>query len=147
MSSKQGILFIDDDETAREVARYNLERAGHAVTLAGTAEEGVASFSPQAHAVVITDLRLPGKDGLWVLAQLKAQQPEVAVVVITAFGDVQTAVRAMREGAYDFIPKPFNRDQLALTVGRALERAHLLDENRRLSEEVQASERSITADW
>ena len=126
------ILFIDDEETAREVARYNLERAGYAVDLAASAEEGLERFEPGLHPLVITDLRLPGKDGMAVLKAALQRDGDTAVIVITAFGDVETAVKAMRQGAYDFIPKPFNRDQLLLTVSRAMERARLVAENRRL---------------
>lgn len=137
------ILFVDDEETAREVARYNLTRAGFEVDTAESAEAALKRFEAAVHPVVVTDLRLPGMDGLGLMQAVKERSPDVAVVVVTAFGDIETAVKAMRQGAYDFIAKPFNREQLELTVCRAIERATLLAENRRLIGEGRGVERPI----
>ncbi len=139
----QRILFVDDESTAREVARHNLSRAGFEVDVAESAEEALKIFDEDVYPLVITDLRLPVMDGMALMARIHERNPETSVVVITAYGDVETAVMAMRRGAYDFISKPFNRQQLNLTVARAMERAALLAENRRLAQEVDGIERPI----
>ncbi len=138
------ILFIDDDATGRAVAVHNVRRAGHEVDDAATGQEGLDRFDPARHEVVVTDLKMPGVDGMAVLRQIRARAPEVPVVVITAFGSVDVAVRAMREGAWDFIEKPFSRDRLVLTVERALETARLRRDNRRLR--ASTVERPIVAE-
>jgi two-component system NtrC family response regulator len=126
------ILFIDDDPAGREVALFNLRKAGHDVTAAGDGREGLAAFDPEKFDLVVTDLKMPGISGMEVLRQVRARAPEVPVLVITAFGNVETAVAAMQAGAYDFIGKPFHRDQLLLSVGKALERRRLAAEVRDL---------------
>jgi two-component system NtrC family response regulator len=126
------ILFIDDDKAGREVALFNLRRAGYKVTPASGGQEGISFFSPGSFDVVITDDKMPGLSGIEVLRRIKKQAPEIPVLVITAFGNVETAVEAMKEGAYDFIGKPFHRDQLLLSVGKALERRRLTEEVRDL---------------
>jgi len=126
------ILFIDDDPAGREVALFNLRKAGHEVTSAADGREGLAAFAAAPFDLVITDLKMPGIPGMEVLRKVRAHSPEVPVLVITAFGNVETAVAAMREGAYDFIGKPFHREQLLLSVGKALERRRLAAEVRDL---------------
>ncbi len=126
------ILFIDDDATGRELALFNLRKAGCEVTAVADGREGLALFAPERFDAVVTDLKMPGISGLEVLRRVRAQSPEVPVLVITAFGNVETAVAAMKEGAYDFIGKPFHRDQLLLAVGKALERRRLAAEVRDL---------------
>jgi two-component system NtrC family response regulator len=137
------ILFIDDDKAGREVALFNLRRAGYEVTSASDGQEGVSLFTPETFDVVITDVKMPGLSGIEVLRRIKKQAPEVPVLVITAFGNVETAVEAMKEGAYDFIGKPFHRDQLLLSVERALERRRLATEVRMLRIRSSGVEREI----
>jgi DNA-binding NtrC family response regulator len=124
-SSKLAILFVEDDPAGRELGAYNLRKAGYEVDAVATGEEATATFEPARHAAVVTDLRLPGMSGLEVLRAVKARASEVPVLVITAYGEVEVAVEAMRAGAYDFIGKPFHKDHLLLTVERALERSRL----------------------
>ncbi|MBW2255707.1 MAG: sigma-54-dependent Fis family transcriptional regulator [Deltaproteobacteria bacterium] len=138
------ILFIDDDDTGRDVAVYNLRKAGLEVDDAANGAAGLARFDPDRHQVVITDLKMPEVDGMQVLERVHTLAPEVPVVVITAFGSIDRAVAAMRRGAWDFVEKPFSRDQLELTARRALEASRLRRDNRRLR--VQAVERPIHAD-
>ncbi|HQT98219.1 MAG TPA: response regulator, partial [Thermodesulfobacteriota bacterium] len=137
------ILFIDDDKTGREVALFNLRRAGHVVTSSADGQEGLSLFSPGTFDVVITDVKMPGISGIEVLRRIKKQAPEIPVLVITAFGNVETAVEAMKEGAYDFIGKPFHRDQLLLSVDRALERSRLATEVKELRVKASGVERGI----
>jgi two-component system NtrC family response regulator len=126
------ILFIDDDLAGREVALFNLRKAGYEVRAAADGAEGLAAFSPESFDLVVTDLKMPGVSGIEVLRAVRSRSPEIPVLVITAFGNVETAVEAMREGAWDFIGKPFHRDQLLMSVGKALERRRLSDEVRTL---------------
>ncbi len=126
------ILFIDDDRAGREVALFNLRKAGYEVTPASDGQEGLAFFSLEKFDLVITDVKMPGISGIDVLKKVRAQAPDVPVLVITAFGNVETAVEAMKEGAYDFIGKPFHRDQLLLSVEKAFDRRNLAAENRAL---------------
>jgi len=126
------ILFIDDDPAGREVALYNLRKAGYEVTAAEDGAGGLSAFAATPFDLVITDLKMPGIPGMEVLRKIRAGSPDVPVLVITAFGNVETAVAAMKEGAYDFIGKPFHRDQLLLAVSKALDRRRLAAEVRDL---------------
>src|SRR3989304_5402827 len=126
------ILFIDDDPAGREVALFNLRKAGYETIPAADGREGLSLFSASPFDLVITDLKMPGISGMEVLRKVRAGSPDVPVLVITAFGNVETAVAAMKEGAYDFIGKPFHRDQLLLAVSKALERRRLATEVRNL---------------
>jgi two-component system NtrC family response regulator len=126
------ILFIDDGRAGREVALFNLRKAGHDVMAASNGQEGLALFSAGRFELVVTDVKMPGISGIDVLKRIHKLAPELPVLVITAFGNVETAVEAMKEGAYDFIGKPFHRDQLLLAVEKALERQRLREEVRDL---------------
>ncbi len=130
------ILIIDDDTSLRRVLEYNLQEEGYEVFAAANGEEGLLLFEERQPDLVITDLKMPGVSGFQVLAAVKGRSPLVPVMVLTAFGAVDTAVEAMKLGAYDYITKPFNRDELKLTVRKALEMRGLSEENRRLKEEL-----------
>jgi two-component system C4-dicarboxylate transport response regulator DctD len=116
------VVFVEDDPPVRESLTQSLELAGFEVRPFGTAEEALAVLEPGAQAVVVSDIRLPGMDGVALMNRLVARDPQLPVVLITAHGDISLAVRAMREGAYDFLEKPFDPDRLVETVRRALER-------------------------
>ncbi len=137
------ILFIDDDPAGREVALFNLRKAGCEVTAAEDGAQGLSAFAASPFDLVITDLKMPGVPGMEVLRKIRAGSPDVPVLVITAFGNVETAVEAMKEGAYDFIGKPFHRDQLLLSVEKALERRRLATEVRSLRIRASGVERGI----
>jgi two-component system NtrC family response regulator len=130
------ILIIDDDTSLRRVVEYNLQEAGYQVLPAASGEEGLCLFAEEAPALVITDMKMPGMDGMQLLKAVKERSPETLVIVITAFGTVDVAVEAMKAGAYDYITKPFNRDELRLTVAKALQFRGLTAENRRLKDEL-----------
>jgi len=129
---KPVILIIDDDTSLRRVLEYNLQEAGYAVATAPSGEEGLVLFDEVSPALVITDMKMPGMDGMQVLLAVKERSPETLVIMITAFGTVDIAVEAMKAGAYDYITKPFNRDELRLTVAKALQFDGLAVENKRL---------------
>jgi DNA-binding NtrC family response regulator len=139
------ILFIDDDRAGREVALFNLRKAGYRVETASDGTEGLSAFSPEQFDLVITDLKMPGVSGIEVLRRIRKESPDIPVLVITAFGNVETAVEAMKEGAYDFIGKPFHRDQLLLSVEKALERQRLTSEVRDLRVRARGVERDIVS--
>ncbi len=133
---KPTILIIDDDTSLRRVLEYNLQEAGYAVGTAASGEEGLRLFDAVAPNLVITDMKMPGMDGMQVLKAIKEKSPEALVIMITAFGTVDVAVEAMKAGAYDYITKPFNRDELRLTVAKALQFCGLAVENKRLKREL-----------
>ncbi len=128
----KSILVVDDDASLRRVTQMQLEEAGYAVLTAADAAAGLAAMDACGPSLVITDMKMPGISGIEFLRELRSRYPETTVILITAFGTVQTAVEAMRAGAYDYIAKPIDYDELLLVVERALERRSLLDEVRNL---------------
>jgi two-component system, NtrC family, response regulator AtoC len=137
MTSKIHILLIDDDQGTMELLKEVLEREGYAVDEAKTGHEALSQARACPFDVVLADLRLPDMDGIEVLRTLHALDPDLAVIVMTAFGSMETAVEAIQEGAYDYISKPFNLMEVRLTVRRACERRHLLQSNRRFEQALQ----------
>ncbi len=137
------ILFIDDDLGGRQMAAYNLRKAGHAVTEAEDGLQGLRHFAESPPDLVITDVRMPGLSGVQVTAKIHEQAPEALIVVITAFGNIETAVTAMRAGAYDFVLKPFSREQMLIVVDKALAHRALAQENKLLRRKVRGIERPM----
>jgi len=133
---KRKILIIDDDASLRRVLEYNLQEEGYEVFACASGEEGLRLAEEQDPELIITDMKMSGMDGLKVLREVKGRSPETFVIIITAFGAIDTAVQAMKLGAYDYITKPFNRDALRLTVKKALQMSSLSEENRRLKDEL-----------
>jgi DNA-binding NtrC family response regulator len=132
------LLVVEDNETLRRGVCMALGEAGHQVDAASRGDAAVAKLSDASgpvYDVVITDLRLPGADGLAVLRAARERESRSAVIVMTAFGSVETAVDAMREGAFDFVQKPLGLDQLEVRVARAVEHTRLLREVRDLRAE------------
>lgn len=119
------LLLIDDDESFREVMRFHLSEEGYNIDVAADGQEGLRLFQEKLHPVVVTDLKMPKMDGMAVLKEISKRSPSAAVIVITAFGDIDTAVRAMQAGAFDFVPKPTSRDHFKLVVKRAFEHVQL----------------------
>jgi DNA-binding NtrC family response regulator len=131
---KKRILVVEDEEKLRRVIELQLVSAGFEVDKAGTAEDGLKIVDRAD--MVLTDLRLPGIDGLQFLGLIRRQNSVVPVVVMTAFGSIETAVESMKAGATDFLLKPFSLDHLMQVVNKALEVRALRDENRTLKEEL-----------
>ena len=134
MHSKTRVLVVEDEEKLRRVVELQLQSSGFEVDRAGSAEEALR-LSDRAD-LVLTDLRLPGMDGLALLAALRRQNATTPVIVMTAYGSVETAVQAMKAGAADFIMKPFSLDHLMTVVQKALEVRELRAENTKLREEL-----------
>ncbi|MGF6158932.1 two-component system C4-dicarboxylate transport response regulator DctD [Ensifer sp. KUDG1] len=126
------ILLVDDEEDVRHSSAQALELAGFRVDAFSAAERALEFISYSFPGVVISDIRMPGMDGMTLLQRIREIDAEVPVILITGHGDVQLAVRAMREGAYDFVEKPFAAQMLAGTIRRALDWRALVLENRRL---------------
>ena len=126
------ILVVDDDASQRRLIEFWLQEEGFSVVTASDGKAGLHSFEQKSPCLVITDLRMPGMDGLDLLGRIKDINPDTPVILITAFGTVGNAVDAMKLGAADYILKPLNPDELKLCVRRALERKELVDENRYL---------------
>jgi DNA-binding NtrC family response regulator len=126
------ILVIEDEEKYRRVIGLHLSAAGHEVKATATAEEGLKLAGDVD--LVLTDLKLPGMDGLALLEKLREENKQTPVIVMSAFGTVENAVEAMKKGAVDFLPKPFSLDHLSVVVDKALEVRKLRDENRELRE-------------
>jgi len=135
---KHGSILIIDDEPLMRVSMVDaLKAIGYEVQEASTGLEGLDRLQASRFNLVITDLRLPGADGLQIVAQCKEQWPDTEVIVITAHGSVDTAVHAMKGGAYDYITKPFSMDELLLSVERVCAVVALREENRVLREELE----------
>ena len=124
----KSILVVDDDESLRRITQLQLEEAGYSVTTAADGDEALRRMEEDPPALLITDLKMAGISGMDLLKQVREQYPHTAVVMVTAFGTVQTAVAAMKAGAYDYITKPIDYEELMLVVGRAMEHGQLVEE-------------------
>ncbi len=129
------ILVIEDKESMAKMLKNSLESEGYKVITVGDGKEGLRQIKESRIDLVITDLKIPGKDGIEILKAAKEENQLIPVIVMTAFGSVETAVTAMKEGAFDFITKPFDVDHLLVLIKRALETQRLLTENLLLREE------------
>ncbi|MGI8545372.1 MAG: sigma-54-dependent transcriptional regulator, partial [Aridibacter sp.] len=134
--TKKTILLADDDDNLRRVLEYQLTEAGFEIQTAKDGAEALEIFNNNDFDCVITDLRMPKLSGLEFLEKIKSADAEIPVIVITAFGEVETAVTAMKAGAFDYINKPFNRDEILLTIERAVNFSETKNENRHLRELV-----------
>ncbi len=130
--NRRTILIVDDDPSLRRVMEMQLEEIGCQVLAAGSGPEALEILASRPVPVVLTDLKMPGMSGLELLHRVHKEHPETAVLVITAYGTVESAVAAMREGAYDYLTKPLDYSQLAIVVNRALEHQELVEEVRHL---------------
>ena len=130
----QTILIIDDEKTIRWSLSEALKESGYQVSDAGSAENGVELFKQKSADLVLLDLKLPGISGIEVLKEIKSIDPGVPVIMMTAYGEVDTAVEAMKNSAYDFVLKPFALEKLKVTISNALEAHRLKTEVAYMSE-------------
>lgn len=135
------ILVVDDEVNIRNALVTMLEKRGYRVSGAGTGEEALAHLEEARMDLVITDLRMPGIGGIELLRRLKDKWSDTEVVVMTAFGSIDTAVEAMRLGAYDYLTKPIDRERFSVVVEKALERHALAFENKRLRDRLETRTR------
>jgi DNA-binding NtrC family response regulator len=136
---KPNILIAEDDDTQRLILQDILKASHFDVKATASAKDALGALREDTYNVLLTDMRMPEVDGLELLKQAKRLRPELEVVVMTAYATVQTAVNAMKEGATDYLAKPFDKDELLVTIERAIERGQLKRENTQLRELVTAS--------
>jgi two-component system, NtrC family, response regulator PilR len=130
------ILIVDDERSMREFLGIYLRREGYRIEAAPGSNEAIAALRSRVFDVVITDLRMPGADGLSILAEAKRLHPDTEVIVVTAFSTTETAIAAMKAGAHDYLTKPFKIDEVGLVVDRAMEKRRLARENVALRDEI-----------
>ena len=130
------ILVVDDEQSMRELLSITLRQAGYDVTLADGGTEAIERMREESFDLIVTDLRMHDGDGMAVLRAARELAAETPVVVVTAYASTETAVEAMKLGAYDYVTKPFKLDEIRVTLGNALERKRLQDENRALRRQL-----------
>jgi two-component system NtrC family response regulator len=131
------VLLIDDDASLRRVTEYSLQSAGFQVISAADGKQGLAAFRQDHPEVVITDIQMPGISGYEVLQQIMADRPQTLVIVVTGYSTVAKAVDAMKQGAHDYLAKPFSRDELVMVVNKAFKLLGLQSENQRLRDQLE----------
>jgi len=130
------LLVVDDDPVTIDLLKEVLSKEGYDVSAALSGEEAIAQGKDRLFDIVITDVRMGEKDGMDVLRFFRKNTPEATVIMITAFGSIETAIEAIREGAYDYISKPFKLEEITFTVRRALEQRRLIQENKYYRQEL-----------
>ncbi|MBS3818945.1 sigma-54-dependent Fis family transcriptional regulator [bacterium] len=140
MKEKSSILIIDDEESIRDSCTQVLEKDGHKVTSVSSGPEGIKIFKNNSFQVVLLDLKLPGLDGMEVLSRIKKENPETYVIIITGFASIESAVDAIKRGAFDYLAKPFSPEELRVIVHKALESRKIYFQNLSLSEDLEETQ-------
>jgi two-component system response regulator PilR (NtrC family) len=135
--SKGQILVVDDETAQREILRTILTAEGYEVETAGTAAEALTKGGRRRFDLVLSALRMPGADGLSLVRELSREDPPTLVIIMTGFGSLDSAEQAMKQGAFDYLTKPLERDDLLRIVGRAFDRVALIQENRLLRQQLE----------
>lgn len=138
MSEKAHILIIDDDESILDSCSQVLEKEGYIVKGAIEGSEGLRLFNRNFFHVVLLDLRLPGLDGMEILSKIKEESPETPVIIITGYASIESAVEAMKRGAFDYVAKPFSPEELRVITRKALKSRTIILENIYLRKELEA---------
>lgn len=128
MAERSNILVVDDEEVMRSLLRDVLSEAGYKVDAVSCGEEAIGKIQQGQFSIVITDLKMPGMNGIEILKKVKAINSDTCVIAITAYPSIESVLQVMREGAYDYIVKPFNVEEIKLVIRRAVERQYLLQE-------------------
>lgn len=131
------ILIVDDDAALLSVLQNSFREENYQVTVSSNGLDAIEKCKANAYDLIITDIMMPGATGLEVLSAAKKINPSTLVILITGFASLETAVKAIREGAYDYITKPFRLEEIKIAVKNALENVHLLRENKRLMLELE----------
>ncbi len=142
---KERILIVDDEDTIRFVLQSLVSGMGHETVVAGSAEEGLARLTEAPVSVALIDIILPGINGIELLRRIKQASPDTEVMVMTSHSSLETAIEALRHGAYDYLSKPFELDDVSSALTRALERRSLTLRNRQLLAEQEARNRELAA--
>ena len=140
------ILVVDDEPAIRDVLSEGLRDSGYQCTLASNGIEALEEINRRDYSLVLSDIDMPGMDGVKLLQAVKKARPDVEVVMVTGVVDVEVAVRAIRMGASDYLTKPFNFDEVRFTIERALERQRLIQENRAYQRNLEAKVAERTAE-
>ncbi len=128
--------MVDDEPGTRELLQSALQEEGYLVTSAKSGEEACQKFDKKHFELVITDLKMPGLNGIDLLKKVKEHSPESLVILITGYSSLRSAINAIREGAYDYLTKPFQLDELYIVVKNAVEHIKLIKENNKLLEDL-----------
>jgi len=152
MTNKQEtILIVDDEELIRKLLHQKLSDEGYHCERAGSAEQALDKLQDNSFELVILDIKMPGKSGIELLPEIKVNYPDIAVIMSTAITDTNVAIQCMKQGAYDYLNKPFSLDEVILSVARALEKRRLVIENRdyqqHLEQKVEAQASRIRASF
>jgi len=139
------VLVADDDRSARDALRDILERHHYRVETAQDGLDAMAKLRARRYPLVVADLRMPGADGLEVLREAKKLDPDVLVVIVTGYASLETALQAIRSGAYDYLTKPFRLEEMLVVMNNAKERIRLLQENRNLAARVASLQEEVRA--
>ena len=137
------VLIVDDEKSQRDMLAGSLEKEGYSVATAESGFEAIKLCENEYFEVALIDLKMLGMDGIELLQELKEMNPEIQAIMITAYGSVETAVEAMKLGAYHYVNKPINLDELKLNIKKALENYHLLAENKYLKEELEEKYKDV----
>ena len=137
------VLVIDDEEISRISCERILKRIGIETTKAGSGREGLDLLLAEPHDLVLVDLKMPEMDGMEVARRIRDYDPNIVTIIITGYATIETAVTAIKEGAYDYLPKPFTPDELVIVVQRGLEKRRLDRESQALRQEKEAMERNF----
>lgn len=147
----ENILIIDDEEIIRKVLHRRLSAEGYRCLEASNAEQASSRLRNNTVALAILDIRMPGKSGVELLSEIRSEHPDTAVIMATAVADINIAIQCMKQGAYDYLTKPFHLDEVVLSVERALEKRRLELENREyqthLEEKVEEQAKKICASF
>ncbi|TIV63992.1 MAG: sigma-54-dependent Fis family transcriptional regulator, partial [Mesorhizobium sp.] len=143
MTHGNPVILIDDDGDLLKATRQTLELAGFAVSAFASASEALAGLDAGFAGVVVSDIRMPEMDGLQLFDRVVDLDPDIPVILVTGHGDIAMAVKAIKDGAYDFITKPFAADRLAQSVWRAAEKRRLVMENRALREAAEQAQEGL----
>ncbi|MGB9591772.1 MAG: sigma-54-dependent transcriptional regulator, partial [Candidatus Kryptoniota bacterium] len=130
MNEKTLTLVVDDEKSVTELLKAQLEEVGFSVDVANDGASGINKIQNRRYDIILLDLKMPRIDGIEVLKFAKSAQPDVQVIILTGYGDIKTAVDTIKLGAFDFIPKPYNFDELIVAMKNALHVRRLLIDNR-----------------
>ncbi len=136
MTQPANILIVDDEQHIRKIMSIMLGKRGYQCRTASSGQEALELMAQESFDAVFTDMKMPGLDGLELLSRIKKDNPEQVVIMVTAFASMDTAIQAMKAGAYDYVAKPFKEEEIVLILEKALERGRLLDENRLLKKQM-----------
>src|SRR3954471_21959182 len=134
---KGSVLVIDDEEVMRDILETLLTRHGYQVRLASSGQEGLDLARALPFDAALVDIMMPGLNGIETLDELKRIDDDLAVIIITAYASVESAISAMKSGAFDYITKPFKNEEVLVVVRNAMERRRLVNENRNLRQNIQ----------